>query len=337
LLVTGEESLDQVALRAARLGIPLDRVRAIATTSFEAALATATKERPDVVVVDSIQTMEQRDLGQPAGSIVQVRECAAGLVRFAKDSGTTTVLTGHVTKEGAVAGPKVLEHVVDITLALLGERDGTIRILRAGKNRFGSCEETGVFSMTERGLEGVTDPSTMLMADRCVDVAGSAVFPGLEGSRPLLVELQALVPDAAQQLPRYHAIGLDARRLSLLIGVLKEHAKTDFKNRDVFAAAAGGIAIKEPGADLALCLALHSSITTTPLDSRLVAVGEVGLSGELRRVSGLDRRLKEAARLGFTRAIVPQGNARISSDLEICTARSVSEAFTVAGREEVAV
>lgn len=311
LLVTGEESLDQVALRGSRLGIDAERFRALSTTSLETVLSASNAEAPQVLVIDSIQTLETSAAEQGAGSVVQVRDCAAHLTRHAKESGTIVVLVGHVTKEGTVAGPKTLEHVVDVVLTLEGERTGTVRLLRAAKNRFGSCEETGVFVMSESGLEPVADPSAMLLADRRPGVPGSVVFPGLEGTRPLMVEIQALVAKSDLAQPRRVPIGLDPRRLSLLLGVLSLHAGVDLHGLDVFAAAAGGLAIKEPASDLAVALALLSAARRRPVPAEMVVMGEVGLGGEVRRVPGIERRLSEAARLGFITALIPNGITKI--------------------------
>ena len=306
LLVSGEESVGQVSLRGARLGVHGDRFRVAASTSLSAILALCDRESPTVLVVDSIQTLEDPSLDQSGGSAVQVRECAASLVRYAKATGTIVVLVGHVTKEGSVAGPKTLEHVVDAVVALEGERGGALRVLRAAKNRFGSCDETGVFVMGERGLEAVSDPSAMLLADRYPGVAGSVVFPGLEGSRPLLLDIQALVYPTDLPHPRRVALGLESKRLALLLGVLAQRAQLELHRSDVFVSAAGGLTVREPAADLAICLSLFSAARDAPVDQRIVAIGEVGLGGEVRRVPGIERRLREAARLGFEQAIVPQ-------------------------------
>jgi DNA repair protein RadA/Sms len=307
LLATGEESPAQVSMRARRLGLELARMRVIATTSLQQVLAACAREKPDVLVVDSIQTLSDAALEQAPGAPLQVQSCAAELVRLAKETGRIVIAVGHVTKDGSVAGPKLLEHVVDAVLALEGERHGTMRVLRAAKNRFGSCEETGVFVMGEGGLEPVPDPSAMLLADRRPGAAGSVVFCGLEGSRPILMELQALVTESELPQPRRAAIGVDPRRLALVLGVLSERAGVQIGKRDVFVAAAGGLSVREPAADLALCLALCSGITGSALPEDLVALGEVGLAGEVRRVPGIERRLAEAARLGFRRAVVPRG------------------------------
>jgi DNA repair protein RadA/Sms len=306
LLVSGEESVDQVALRGARLGVAGARLRVASVGSVPAVMAAWADEGPDMLGRDSVQTLEDPLLEQPAGSLVQVREGAQHLARRAKENGTVVVLVGHVTKEGAVAGPKALEHVVDAVITLEGDRSGALRLLRASKNRFGSCEETGVFVMSERGLEAVADPSSLLLADRRPGVTGSVVFPSLEGSRCVLVEIQALVTPSQLHQPRRVALGLEARRLALVLGVLFRRAALALGSSDVFVSAAGGLAVREPAADLALCAALFSSEREIAAPPDLVMVGEVGLSGEVRRVPGLERRLSEAARLGFGVALVPR-------------------------------
>jgi len=328
LLVTGEESLGQVSLRAMRLGIDAARLRALASSSLEATLSAAADERPDVLVVDSIQTLHGESAEHAPGSVVQVRDCSAALIRYAKATGAVVVLVGHVTKDGSVAGPKTLEHLVDVVLALDGERTGTLRLLRSVKNRFGSCDETGVLTMGENGLEPVPDPSALLLADRREGVAGSVVFPSLEGTRPVLVELQALVAKADTPQARRVAIGLDARRVALLLGVLDGRAETSFAQQDVFSAAAGGIAVKEPAADLALCLALHSARHGRPVPDDLVAMGEIGLGGEVRRVPGVARRLAEARRFGFRRALVPRGVEDVARGIEVTTVSDLATALS---------
>jgi len=333
LLITGEESIGQVALRATRLGVARDRFRAAATSSLIDVLALAGSERPDVLVVDSVQTLENAELDQSPGSVVQVRECTAALVRYAKATGTCVILVGHVTKEGTVAGPKTLEHIVDSVLALEGERTGTVRLLRATKNRFGSCDETGVFTMGERGLEAVGDPSAMLLADRRTGVPGSVVFSGLEGTRPVLVELQSLVVDGSPPNVRRVPIGVDAKRLALLVGVLNSRVELDLSSKDLFVAAAGGFVVREPAADLPLCLALNSAARNKCVADDVVAIGEVGLGGEVRRVPGLQRRLAEAARLGFRRALVPRGPTPAVSRLEIIEVADVGHALLAVADE----
>ena len=326
LLLAAEESLPQVTRRALRLGIPLDDLRALSSSSLEVAVTAATDEKADVLIVDSIQAIQDQRVEGSVGSLVQVRECAAALVRFAKESGTAVILVGHVTKEGSVAGPKTLKHAVDALLGLEGERTGTLRLLRATKNRFGSCEETGVFGMTKSGLECIADPSSMLLADRAAGVSGSIVFPNLQGSRPVLVEIQALVADEPSAQPRRVALGVDSRRLALLLGVLSKHGVAAGA-RDAFVSAAGGVALREPAGDLAVCLAVESALHDRVLDPRTIAVGEVGLGGEVRRVPDMRRRLAEAARLGFTRALVPVGSSVDGSTLRCVEVADLRSAF----------
>jgi DNA repair protein RadA/Sms len=326
LLVSGEESIDQVALRAARLGARPDRLRAAAIGDLAQVITTASAERARVLIVDSVQTLADPDADGPPGSVAQVRECASALARFAKLTDVIVILVGHVTKDGAVAGPKTLEHLVDAVLLLDGERSGTLRLLRATKNRFGPCDETGVFTMNGHGLVAVADPSSLLLSDRRPGVAGSIVFPCLEGSRPVLVEVQALVTKSDLSHARRVAIGLDSRRLTLMLGVMSRDASSSFTSKDVFAAAAGGLSVKEPAADLPLCLAALSAERDVPLDPEVVAIGEVGLGGEVRKVPGVERRLAEAARLGFRCALVPHGQGS-ASDIETREVDELAEAF----------
>lgn len=327
LLVSGEESLDQIALRAHRLGNNAASMRAAAATSLPAILQTARAEQAAVLVVDSVQTLQDPAHDSAPGSVVQVRECTAELVRFAKGSGTAVVLVGHVTKEGTVAGPRTLEHLVDAVLSLEGERTGTFRLLRALKNRFGSCDEAGVFTMEADGLTGVEDPSAMFLADRLPGVAGSTVFPALEGARPVLIEIQALVAASKLPQPRRVAIGCDAKRLALLVGVLSQRGLARLVDEDIFVAAAGGLQVREPAADLALCLSLMSSSSMQVVPHRTVAIGEVGLAGEVRRVPGIQRRIAEAERLGFTHAIVPRGMVSKTKSIRLIEVRDVSDAL----------
>jgi DNA repair protein RadA/Sms len=279
--------------------------------------------------------MSDRDLEHAAGSVVQVRECAAALVAHAKVAGSAVLITGHVTKEGSVAGPKVLEHLVDAVLSLEGERTGAMRLLRAQKNRFGSCDELGVFSMGERGLTTLEDPSALLLDDRAPGTPGSIVYPSMDGSRPLLIELQALVERSALPQPRRVAIGIDQRRLTLVLGVLSKHLSLGLAEMDVFMAAAGGLAVREPASDLAMSLALASAGRGWVIDERTVAFGEVGLGGEVRRVPGVVRRLEEARRLGFDRALVPKGTAPCEG-IEVVRVTRVEEALSLASRDRAA-
>jgi DNA repair protein RadA/Sms len=337
LLVSGEESPHQVALRAQRLDADLGDIRIAASRSLPAVVATATAEKPDVLVVDSIQTLEDPRFEQPAGSVVQVRECAAALVALAKSTGVSVVLIGHVTKDGAVAGPRTLEHVVDVVLSLEGDKEQTLRLLRATKNRFGPSDETGVFAMTTTGLTSVADPSSMLLEDRCHGTSGSCVFPGTQGSRPMLVEVQALVTHNDSLQPRRVAMGIEQRRLSLLLGILSKSVGLKVGTDDVFVSAAGGLVIREPAADVAVCLAIHSAKHGLVVPPRAVAVGEVGLGGELRRVPNIERRLAEARRMGFTDALVPRGVERAPDGMRLHRARHVSDALDVLMLQETPV
>lgn len=334
LLVTGEESPEQVALRAQRLDADLGEIRVAASRSLPDVVATATAERPALLVVDSIQTLEDPRFEQPAGSVVQVRECAAALVGYAKSSGTAVLLIGHVTKDGSVAGPRTLEHVVDVVLSLEGDRDQVLRLLRASKNRFGPCDETGVFAMRKTGLHGVADPSSMLLEDRCEGISGSCVFPGTQGSRPMLVEVQALVSPSEGGQPRRVAMGIEQRRLALLLGILTKTMSLKFGADDVFVSVAGGMTVRETAADLAVCLAIHSAKHDLALPARTVAIGEVGLGGEVRRVPNIDRRLREAERLGFRDALVPRGTERAAGGIRLHTVEHVATALVRLRREE---
>jgi DNA repair protein RadA/Sms len=311
LYATGEESPAQVRLRAARLGLgtgrAADEIAILATSEVGAITEAARSRRPALVVVDSIQTMTVEELDGPAGSVGQVRESALRLMELAKGDGIAVVLVGHVTKDGSIAGPKTLEHVVDAVIDLAGERGGVMRLVRASKNRFGSTDELGVLEMGETGLSEVADPGRAFIADHDGAAPGSVVAATLEGSRPLLVEVQALVAPAGYGTPARRASGIDPTRLALLLAVLGRRAGVGLGAHDVYANLAGGLTVAEPGLDLAVALALASSLRDRPIDRRTVAIGEVGLLGELRPIAGLDRRLREAARLGFERGIVPVG------------------------------
>ena len=305
LLVSAEESVEQVRLRAARLGVPPPELLIVAETSLPVALAYADQCGADVVAVDSIQTVHDPDAPGVPGSVAQVRDGAHRLVRHAKESGRATVLVGHVTKDGAIAGPRVLEHVVDTVLSFEGDRHHGLRTLRALKHRFGATDELGVFEMTGAGLRGVPDASSMLLTERRAETPGSAVAAALDGARPLLVEVQALVAKTGAPVPRRVAQALDGGRLSLLAAVLSERAGVDLAGYDVYANVAGGVRIVEPGVDLAVAMALAGARTNRPIPPDTVFVGELGLGGELRQVAQVVRRLTEAARLGFTHAVVP--------------------------------
>jgi len=308
---TGEESASQVRLRADRLGLlegPAGGIRIAAESSIDRIAGVALDEpSPALLVVDSIQTATVDELDGPAGSVGQVRAAALRLMEVAKPNGIAVVLVGHVTKDGSIAGPKTLEHLVDAVLTLDGERYAAVRLLRATKNRFGSTEEVGVFEMGESGLREVSDPARAFLAEHDGPAPGSVVAPTLEGSRPLLVEVQALVAPGPGGTPRRTTSGVDANRVSLLVAVLGRRAGIGLGSHDVYVNLAGGLTVDEPGLDLPLAIALASSLRDRPVAADTVAIGEVGLLGELRTVSGLDRRLREAARLGFRRAIVPRG------------------------------
>jgi DNA repair protein RadA/Sms len=308
LYVSGEESAQQIALRARRLDLPVDRLKALSEIQLEKILAALAEEKPAVAVVDSIQTIYSEALQSAPGSVAQVRECAAQLTRFAKTSGTALLLVGHVTKEGAIAGPRVLEHIVDSVLYFEGDPHSSFRLVRAIKNRFGAVNELGVFAMTDRGLRAVSNPSALFLSRRGAEVPGSCVLVTQEGTRPLLVEIQALVDESHAPNPRRLTVGLEQNRLALLLAVLHRHAGVAVFDQDVFVNAVGGVQIDEPAADLAILLAIVSSLRGRPLPAKLVAFGEIGLTGEVRQVQRGQERLREAAKLGFTRALVPRAN-----------------------------
>ena len=308
LYVTGEESLQQVAMRANRLGLPTDKLQLASETNIEAIIAIAQKYQPRVMVVDSIQVMHTSDLQSAPGGVSQVRECAAYLTRYAKQSNTVVFLVGHVTKDGSLAGPKVLEHMIDCSILLEGSSDSRFRTLRGQKNRFGAVNELGVFAMTEQGLREVKNPSAIFLSRADEDAPGSVVVVLWEGTRPLLVEIQALVDDTQLNNPRRVAVGLEQNRLSMLLAVLHRHGGLAVGGSDVFVNAVGGVKVLETGVDLALLLAVVSSFRDRCLPRDLVVFGEVGLSGEIRPVPSGQERIQEAAKHGFKRAIVPKGN-----------------------------
>jgi DNA repair protein RadA/Sms len=307
LLVTGEESTAQVKLRAARLG-GAEQVEILAETELETVCATLERERPDVCVIDSVQTLYSSELGSAPGSVGQVREAAARLLRVAKESGVATILVGHVTKDGAVAGPRVLEHLVDCVLQFEGDRYHAHRILRAAKNRFGSTNELGVFEMTGTGLVGVPNPSELFGRTAGGEV-GAAVACALEGSRPILLEIQALVAPTDLAMPRRVATGVDPKRLAMIVAVLSRHAGISLGSADVFVNVAGGVRIDEPGADLAIALAIASAARGAPVRDGTAAFGEIGLTGRLRPATQAERRLEECAKLGLGTVVAPAGTA----------------------------
>ena len=307
LYVTGEESIRQVALRAKRLEVATDQVQLLAETRVETILDVLTRESPRIVVIDSIQTMFTDVMQSAPGSVAQVRESAARLVRHAKERAVSVLLVGHVTKDGALAGPRVLEHMVDTVLYFENEADRRFRVIRAVKNRFGAANEIGLFAMTDKGLREIRNPSAIFLARGADAVAGSVVTVVREGTRPLLVELQALV-DEASGPPRRLTVGIDQSRLNMLLAVLHRHAGVSAQGLDVYANVVGGVRIAETGADLAILAAVRSTLSTRPVDRALVVYGEVGLAGEIRPVPGGEERVREAAKHGFTRALVPVAN-----------------------------
>ncbi|WP_348945779.1 DNA repair protein RadA [Chitinibacter sp. FCG-7] len=308
LYVSGEESAQQIALRARRLGVPAAKVRLYPEISLEKILHALEREAPKVVVIDSIQTIYTEALTSAPGSVAQVRECSAQLTRFAKRHGTSILLVGHVTKEGALAGPRVLEHIVDAVLYFEGDTHSSFRLIRAIKNRFGAVNELGVFAMTDKGLREVANPSALFLSQHDVPVPGSCVMVTQEGSRPMLVEVQALVDDAHAAQVKRLAVGVEQNRLALLLAVLHRHAGIAAFDQDVFINAVGGVRIIEPAADLAMLIAIVSSLKNKALPNKMVVFGEVGLAGEVRPVQRGQERLREAAKLGFTHAIVPKAN-----------------------------
>ncbi|MDC8774491.1 DNA repair protein RadA [Roseateles albus] len=331
LYVTGEESGAQIAMRSRRLGLAGSKVRVLAEISLEKILATLEAEQPAFCVIDSIQTLYSEHLTSAPGSVAQVRECAAQLTRTAKSSGCAIVLVGHVTKEGAIAGPRVLEHIVDTVLYFEGDTHSSFRLVRAIKNRFGAVNEIGVFAMTEKGLKGVANPSAIFLSTHGEPVPGSCVLVTLEGTRPLLVELQALV-DSGGPSPRRLSVGLDKDRLAMLLAVLHRHAGVATNDQDVFINAVGGVRISEPAADLAVLLAIQSSLRGRPLPKGFIAFGEIGLAGEVRPAPRGQERLKEAAKLGFSVAVVPKANApkKAIEGLTVHAVERIEEAMDLA-------
>jgi len=329
LYVSGEESAAQIALRAERLELPSDDLRLLTETEVDRILARIEESHPLVIAVDSIQSVYSEHLQSPPGSVAQVRECANRLVNYAKSAGTALYLVGHVTKDGSIAGPRVLEHMVDATLYFEGEPGGRHRMIRAIKNRFGAVNELGVFAMTDLGLREVSNPSAILLSRHETPVPGSVIMVTREGTRPMLVEVQALVDDSRVDHPRCVTVGFEQNRLSMLLAVLNRHGGVSTEGRDVFANIVGGIRVTETGADLAIVLAVLSSLRDRPLATDLVAFGEIGLAGEIRPVVGGPERLREAAKHGFRRALVPRGNvpSSIPSDMEITVVTRLSDAL----------
>lgn len=331
LYVSAEESAQQIKLRADRLGVDAENLLVLSSTDLESILASASSIEPTLLIVDSIQTVSVDDISSPAGSVSQVRECTSRLMQWGKGRGTPVFIIGHVTKEGAIAGPRVLEHMVDAVLYLEGERHGHFRVLRAVKNRYGSTDEVGVFEMAGSGLQEVRNPSEAFLEERHGNAPGANVAVTVEGTRPILVEVQALTTPSAYGLPRRSANGLDSNRMQLLVAVLQKRAGLGLSGQDVYANVVGGLRLSEPAADLPVALAIASSFRDVATDPGMVAIGEIGLAGELRTVSQLERRLVEATRLGFTSAIVPASAARRGTlsvgGMRIQRADTVSEAM----------
>ncbi len=328
IYVSGEESPQQIALRAQRLNAEARHVHVLPETGLGKIQAVIQSEKPEIAVIDSIQTLYSDALTSAPGSVAQVRECAAQLTRLAKASGTTIIFVGHVTKEGTLAGPRVLEHMVDTVLYFEGDTHSSFRLIRAFKNRYGAVNELGVFAMTDKGLKGVANPSALFLSQHDTEVAGSCVMVTQEGTRPLLVEVQALVDEAHAPNPRRLSVGLEQNRLALLLAVLHRHSGIACFDQDVFVNAVGGVRISEPAADLAVLMAVVSSLKDKPLPKKLVVFGEVGLAGEVRPVQRGQERLKEAAKLGFTHALIPHANAprQAIAGLKVIAVRRIEDA-----------
>ena len=332
LYVTGEESLQQVALRAERLGYKDSKLRVLASNNLEEILANAMRERPNIVVIDSIQTLSSEKTPSAAGSVSQVRECANQITQFAKQTDTTVFVVGHVTKDGSIAGPRVLEHVVDTVLYFEGDEGGRYRVLRAVKNRFGAVNELGVFAMQDSGLKGVKNPSAIFLAQRSEHTPGSVITVTCEATRPLLLEVQSLVDDNPTGHARRVTLGIEQNRLTMLLAILHRHGSIAIYDKDVFVNIVGGVSLKETGADLAVLLAAYSSFRDQALDRNLCVFGEVGLTGEIRPVYNGISRLKEAKEHGFKKAIIPSANKPKEkiSGLEIIAVDKLSEAIELA-------
>ncbi len=330
LYISGEESLRQIRLRAQRLSINSD-LRLLAETEVNSCITRIRENAPDFVVVDSIQTMYSSRLGPAAGSLSQIKECAALLTREAKTSGTAIFIIGHVTKEGAIAGPRMVEHMVDTVLYFEGERQGTFRILRAVKNRFGSTNEIGVFDMRDDGMHEVENPSGLLLSERAKEASGSCVYPAIEGTRPVLLELQALVSLTSFQMPRRMAAGLDFGRMALMVAVLEKRMGLKLYNQDVYLNVAGGMKLNQPAADLAMAASIVSSFRDAPI-SDAVAMGEVGLTGEVRAVGQVEKRLIESSKMGFKKAVIPKSNLaglKAPAGIEVIGVRHVFDALEI--------
>jgi DNA repair protein RadA/Sms len=330
LYITGEESLKQIKLRAERLKMIPDRIHILTETNLDLILEVLRQDIPFMVVVDSIQTTYTQNLESTPGSISQIRECAHNLINFAKETGSSVFLVGHVTKDGSIAGPKVLEHMVDTVLYFEGEKNHIYRILRTVKNRFGSTNEIGIFQMQEDGLGEVENPSLLFLSERARNISGSVVVCSLEGTRPLLLELQALVSPSSYGMPQRVSSGIDYKRLALLLAILEKRVDVSLGAFDVFVNVAGGVKIEEPAVDLGTLVAIGSSFKDVPADNKSVLVGEVGLGGEVRAVNQIERRIMEAEKLGFENCIIPQGNLKTLNqrfNIKITGVKSIKETF----------
>lgn len=329
IYVSGEESPQQIAMRAKRLHLDASPISLLAEINLEKIISILQKNKPDIAIIDSIQTIYSDALQSAPGSVAQVRECSAQLTRLAKQAGVTVILVGHVTKEGALAGPRVLEHIVDTVLYFEGDQNSSFRLIRAFKNRFGAVNELGVFAMTEKGLREVTNPSALFLSHHSEQVAGSCITVTVEGTRPLLIEIQALV-DESHGNPKRLCVGLEQNRLAMLLAVLHRHAGVACFDQDVFINAVGGVKIAEPAVDLAVLLSVVSSLKNKSLDNKLIVFGEIGLAGEVRPVQRGQDRLKEAAKLGFKKAIVPKANVPKNgiAGIEIFGVERIDEALS---------
>jgi len=334
IYISGEESSQQIAMRARRLELEVSDISILSEINLEKIVQTIEKNKPNVVVIDSIQTIYSEEITSAPGSVTQVRECSAQLTRIAKQLDITMILVGHVTKEGTLAGPRVLEHIVDTVLYFEGDPSSSFRMIRAFKNRYGAVNELGVFAMTEKGLKEVTNPSALFLSHHHEQVNGSCITCIQEGSRPMLIEIQALVDDSHGQSPKRLSVGLDHNRLAMLLASLNRHAGVACYDQDVFVNAVGGVKITEPGVDLAILCAIVSSFKDQPLDQKTVIFGEIGLAGEVRPVQRGQERLKEAAKLGFTRAIIPKANQAKQKikDIEILPVETLSQALDLIKR-----
>ncbi|MBQ9080443.1 MAG: DNA repair protein RadA [Clostridia bacterium] len=337
MYISGEESGGQLKLRSRRLGIVGDNIYLLTETNIDSILAEVDKIKPDILIVDSIQTIYSPESASSPGSVTQVKECALAFIARSKNTGFSTILVGHVNKEGGIAGPKVLEHMVDAVLCFEGDRQQTYRIIRAVKNRYGSTNEIGVFEMTDKGLEEVPNPSEMLLAGRPKDTPGNCALCSIEGTRPIIAEIQALVTPTVFPSPRRTANGIDYNRMYLILAVLEKRLGLRFSANDVYLNVIGGLELDEPAADMSVALAMISSLTDKVIPDDLIALGELGLSGECRAVSNLDARLHEAARLGFTRAVVPYRNTERRNrdfDIELIPVKTIYDALRVLKKQE---